>query len=104
VLEGDVDQAAPADALASRIATVVAAPYEINGAVVHVTASIGIARYAPDLANADAVMVQADLALYRAKEDGRNCCRFHSRELGQQVHERVERGGVPGRIVVRPGA
>ncbi|MGP0093886.1 MAG: putative bifunctional diguanylate cyclase/phosphodiesterase [Xanthobacteraceae bacterium] len=89
VLECDVDDAAPADTLAGKIGTAVAAPYEINGAVVHMTASIGIARYAPDLANADAVMVQADLALYRAKEDGRNCCRMHSHELGQQVNERV---------------
>jgi diguanylate cyclase (GGDEF)-like protein len=89
VLQCDVSEKAPADALAGKIGAAVAAPYEIKGAVVHMTASIGIARYAPDLANADAVMVQADLALYRAKEDGRNCCRFHSHELGQQVNERV---------------
>ena len=34
-------------------------------------------------------MMQADLALYGAKSDGRNCYRFHSRDLDQQVHERV---------------
>jgi EAL domain-containing protein (putative c-di-GMP-specific phosphodiesterase class I) len=33
--------------------------------------------------------MQADLALYRAKEDGRNCFRFHAAELDVQVHERV---------------
>ena len=33
--------------------------------------------------------MQADLALYRAKEDGRNCSRFHASELDKQVHERV---------------
>jgi EAL domain-containing protein (putative c-di-GMP-specific phosphodiesterase class I) len=35
------------------------------------------------------MMMQADLALYRAKDDGRNCFRFHSGELDQQVHLRV---------------
>jgi EAL domain-containing protein (putative c-di-GMP-specific phosphodiesterase class I) len=34
-------------------------------------------------------MVQADLALYRAKEDGRNGFRFHSGELDLEIHERV---------------
>jgi EAL domain-containing protein (putative c-di-GMP-specific phosphodiesterase class I) len=34
-------------------------------------------------------MIQADLALYRAKEDGRNCYRFHSDDLDRQVQERV---------------
>jgi diguanylate cyclase len=37
----------------------------------------------------DALVMQADLALYRAKEDGRNCFRFHAPELHEQVHERV---------------
>jgi EAL domain-containing protein (putative c-di-GMP-specific phosphodiesterase class I) len=34
------------------------------------------------------MLVQADLALYRAKEDGRNCYRFHSVELDHEVNER----------------
>jgi diguanylate cyclase (GGDEF)-like protein len=89
VLEREVFEAEPADALADKIRIALAAPYEINGAMVQVTASIGIACYTPDLASADALMVQADIALYRAKEDGRNCYRSHSLELSRQVHERV---------------
>ena len=34
-------------------------------------------------------MMQADLALYGAKDWGRNCYRFHSAELDRQIHERV---------------
>ena len=39
------------------------------------------------------MMIQADLALYRAKDDGRNCFRFHTGELDQQVHLRVTLAG-----------
>jgi diguanylate cyclase len=35
------------------------------------------------------MMMQADLALYGAKDEGRNCYRFHSQDLDLQVHERV---------------
>jgi len=56
---------------------------------VRITASIGIALYTADIATPDALMVQADLALYRAKEDGRDCFRFHSDELDLKIHERV---------------
>jgi diguanylate cyclase (GGDEF)-like protein len=89
VLEPDASDSEAAGALASKILAVLAAPYDLDGIVVHVTVSIGIARYEPDLAGPDAILSQADLALYRAKEDGRNCYCFHTRELDQQVRERV---------------
>jgi diguanylate cyclase (GGDEF)-like protein len=89
VLQHDVADGTSIEALAHGIREALAEPYHINGAVAHVTASIGIARSTPDLADADSIMMQADLALYRAKEDGRNCYRLHSGELGQQVRERV---------------
>jgi diguanylate cyclase len=89
VLQSDVADPVTAGMLAARIGTALAAPYAIGGNAVHVTASIGIAVYRADLVAAEAMLMQADLALYRAKEDGRNCQRFHSAELDRQLHERV---------------
>jgi diguanylate cyclase (GGDEF)-like protein len=89
VLEHDAADGIPVDALARRIGDAIAEPYQINSATAHVTASIGIARSTPDLADADTIMMRADLALYRAKEDGRNCCRHYSIELDRQMRERV---------------
>ena len=66
-----------------------AAPFSINGHKVRITSSIGIALYSPEVAGPEAMMMQADLALYGAKDEGRNCFRFHSQDLDLQVHERV---------------
>jgi len=89
ILQSDVGELDAAGALAAKIGQIVAEPYDIGGNVVHISASIGISRYAAEVAGPDAMMIQADLALYRAKEDGRNCFRFHSADLDSQVQERV---------------
>jgi diguanylate cyclase (GGDEF)-like protein len=75
--------------IASRINQVLAAPFVIGGSEVHVTASIGIAQYTPQVATPEMLIIQADLALYRAKRDGRNCYRFHSVELDSELRERM---------------
>jgi diguanylate cyclase (GGDEF)-like protein len=89
ILQSDVVEHAAAGALAAKIGQLIAQPFMIEGNEVHVSASIGIARYGADVARPDEMMIQADLALYRAKEDGRNCYRFHSDDLDRQVQERV---------------
>jgi diguanylate cyclase (GGDEF)-like protein len=89
ILQGDVGELDAAGALAAKIGHVIAEPYNIDGNIVHISASIGISRYADEVVGPDAMMIQADLALYRAKEDGRNCYRFHNATLDSQVQERV---------------
>jgi diguanylate cyclase (GGDEF)-like protein len=89
VLLSNVSDLAAVGALAAKINNVLAAPYAIGGNEVRVTASIGISLYSPNMAGPQVMMIQADLALYRAKEDGRNCFRFHSQQLDEQVRERV---------------
>ena len=80
---------AMAAALAARINQTLAEPFLIQGNEVHVTSSIGIARCTAETPTPDTLTMQADLALYRAKEDGRNCFRFHSEAFDREVHERV---------------
>jgi diguanylate cyclase len=89
ILQTNVRDLAAAGTLAASIGELVHVPFVINGNTVHVSCSIGISRYKPDVAGPDAMMIQADLALYRAKEDGRNCFRFHSADLDHEVKERV---------------
>ncbi len=89
ILQSHAEDFAASGALAAKIGKILAAPYVIEGNEVHLSASIGISRYTPEVAGPDAMMIQADLALYRAKEDGRNCFRFHSADLDRRVQERV---------------
>ena len=89
VLQTNVRDASGAGELAGKINKVLAAPYRINGIELHLTASIGVALFSDQIERPETLLMQADLALYRAKDDGRNVFRFHSAELDRQVHLRV---------------
>jgi len=89
ILQTNVRDLAAAGTLAAKVGELVRVPFVINGNSIHVSCSTGISRYKPDVAGPEAMMIQADLALYRAKEDGRNCFRFHSADLDHEVKERV---------------
>ena len=53
------------------------APFHLVGHELHVTASIGLALYPSDGADAETLMKNADVAMYRVKESGRDGCRVY---------------------------
>ena len=57
-----------------------AGPFHLDGHEAYVTASIGIALFPVDGEEADALMTNADTAMYRAKEQGRNNYQFYRRK------------------------
>jgi hypothetical protein len=65
--------------LASRIVEVVGAPYDIKKHLVIIGSSIGIAVAPDDGTDPDQLLKNADMALYRAKADGRGTYRFFLR-------------------------
>ncbi len=69
---GDVEGAG---FLADSIVKLFSKPLDINGKLIPVSVSIGIACYNPanDVNNFDELLKQADIAMYKAKERGRNC-------------------------------
>jgi diguanylate cyclase (GGDEF)-like protein len=89
IIQGDTQDPTAVGTLATKIGKILAEPYFVDGNEVRITVSIGVSCYAADVVGPDAMMIQADLALYRAKEDGRNCFRFHSANLDHEVEERV---------------
>ena len=92
ILQCEIQEAANAGELASKIQRALARSYSLSGNEVNISVSIGICPFDPDIADADAMLAQADRALYRSKEHGRNCYHFHSDDLDQDVLERVTLG------------
>jgi diguanylate cyclase (GGDEF)-like protein len=76
-------------ALAVRINTLMIAPYAMGAAEIQITVSIGISVFRDAMTTPEDMMRQADLAVYEAKEGGRNQYRFHSEALELAVRERV---------------
>jgi diguanylate cyclase (GGDEF)-like protein len=81
---------APNDAgtLASQLIEVVSRPYDIAGHEVLIGVSIGIAVAPGDGVTADELLRNADLALYRAKAEGRGAFHFFEPEMDRQVQAR----------------
>ena len=75
-------------ALAERVAQAFASPFAVNGQKIRVTASLGVA-VAPDHGvTADELMRHADIALYEAKDRGRDRAVLFSDEMALQVERR----------------
>ncbi|MFA5901000.1 MAG: MHYT domain-containing protein, partial [Hyphomicrobium sp.] len=89
ILQRNVASPSDAGALAEKIGAAIAQPCMIAHDEVCVTASIGIAQAVEKTTSPSDLMVQADLALYRAKDEGRNRYCFHDARLDRQVHLRA---------------
>ncbi len=92
ILETDVTDPSDAGALAQRLVKTLAEPFKLDSSDIHATVSIGISLYDGTIAEANDLLMQADLALYRAKEAGRDQFHFHSADLDAKVRERVAIG------------
>jgi diguanylate cyclase (GGDEF)-like protein/PAS domain S-box-containing protein len=79
------DGAAP---LAARLVQAIAEPYEIDGHPVVIGCSIGVAVVPEHGTRTDEILRNADLALYKSKNAGRNCFHFYSPELKAEADQR----------------
>lgn len=75
--------------IAERILAQVSQPITINDHLLTITPSIGIALFPEDGTDSDALIQNADTAMYSAKEHGRNAYRFFTRSMSEQVSARL---------------
>lgn len=83
---GDIDNV---QHIATGLLAALAEPMELAGHECHTTASIGIAMYPANGSDAQTLTKNADMAMYLAKEDGKNGYRFFSKEVKTQSIERL---------------
>ncbi len=83
------NEPAAAIAVARKLLTAAARPILINGQELALTASIGVALYPADGADGETLLKNADIALFRAKEQGRNNYQFYSAQMNTHTAERL---------------
>jgi diguanylate cyclase (GGDEF)-like protein len=86
----DMNQRDQATVLANRVLSGITEPYDIDGRKIVIGTSIGITLAPQDSDNADALVRQADLALYKAKSEGRNRYRFFETTMEAEARDRRE--------------
>ncbi len=89
VLVDDMRGATDAAELGDKLLKALDAPFTIQGTQVRTGLSIGIAPYAEGSADVETLMSHADVALYRAKSEGRGTYRFFNTGMDSETRARV---------------
>jgi diguanylate cyclase (GGDEF)-like protein len=89
VVSGLTDEG-QATAVADRIREALSEPFECGGHRFVVTPSIGIALYPKDGADIEDLLVKADMAMYKAKDQGRNSHAFYGESMAIRSLSRLE--------------
>ena len=88
VVQTGLDDANGATRLAARIVEAMSAPFDLQGHQVVIGASVGVSLAPTDGDEADELLKKADMALYRAKADGRGAYHFFERAMDEQLQAR----------------
>jgi diguanylate cyclase (GGDEF)-like protein len=83
-----IDKPSDAAAIAERIVKTMNSPFSIDGHQIVIGASVGIAIAPDDGETTDILMKNADLALYRAKSEGRSTYHFFEKEMDAAIQKR----------------
>jgi diguanylate cyclase (GGDEF)-like protein len=101
VVLADLVRLEDAALVAQKVIDQLAGPVQIEGSEVFVTASVGIATFPADGADAETLIGAADAAMYRAKQSGRNSYQFFTAEINQRSRARVQLGSELRRALER---
>ncbi|MDQ1315906.1 MAG: hypothetical protein QG662_2015, partial [Pseudomonadota bacterium] len=89
LLLSEIRDAADVPVVTQKILRAMSAPFDINGRELRVTCSIGIASYPKDGEDQQTLLKNADAAMYRAKELGRNNAQYYAAEMNVRAMERL---------------
>ena len=89
ILLEEVDDPQAIAVLCRDLITAFEAPFTIDGHSLHITPSMGISLFPQDGQDVDTLVKNADAAMYRAKDEGRNDFQFFTHELSTRAYERL---------------
>ncbi len=92
VLLPNIAGALDAQAVAQKILDALIQPFHIHGKELHISGSIGIALFPDNGKDVGMLLKNGDIAMYHAKESGRNNCQFFSTEMNKLATERHSLG------------
>ena len=90
ILLADIKGASDAHEIAKTVVQSLDGPLVVQNRSIHVSGTIGASTFPEDGTTADELINNADAAMYRAKELGRNTFQFFTRELGEEALHRVD--------------
>jgi diguanylate cyclase (GGDEF)-like protein/PAS domain S-box-containing protein len=89
VLVQEITESKQVAPVARKVLSALVQPVTIQGQECRVTASIGICMFPSEAQDEVSLMKNADIAMYRAKEDGKNNYKFYSEEMNVHTFERL---------------
>jgi diguanylate cyclase (GGDEF)-like protein/PAS domain S-box-containing protein len=101
VLLTGLAQISDAEVVVQKVLTAFADAFMLEGHELRVSTSVGVSLFPEDGSCSDTLLKTADAALYSAKDRGRNCYQFYTRDMGVQVEARAEMEAALHQAVVR---
>ncbi|HYJ84156.1 MAG TPA: EAL domain-containing protein [Allosphingosinicella sp.] len=101
VVQAGGEQPGHAGLLAGRIVEALAEPFALGSDTVRISASIGVALFPADAADPESLVKNADMALYRAKAEGRGTARFYEAAMDEALRQRRQLAADLGQAIGR---
>ncbi len=90
ILLSEIRDETDAATVSKRIIHATEVPFIIDGTHISIGASVGIATFPRDGSDYEEILKSADMAMYQAKEEGKNTFRYFSEELNHEASTRMQ--------------